>query len=99
MHNSDQQQPDDLESTEPALLREISAKLMAGGRDPADPVAVVARATLPDQSVTRTTLAEVGALAASGRLPTPAIVAVGPIVDLRDRLHWFDAMLAQGPMG
>lgn len=80
-------------------LAEITAKLLDAGRDPTDPVAVVAHATLENQTVVETRLGEAGALAAAGGLATPAIVVIGPVVGLRDQLHWFKDGLEAGPLG
>ncbi len=80
-------------------LAEIAAKLLDAGRDPTDPVAVVARATLESQTVIETRLGAAGSLAEAGDLPTPAIVVIGPVVNLRDRLHWFKDGLEAGPLG
>lgn len=64
--------------------------LVAHGRSPETPAAVVARASLPSQ---RTIVGTVGSLAAlAERSPpgTPALVIVGEIVRLREALRWFD---------
>lgn len=71
-------------------LPDICARLLAAGRPAAEPVAIVARATLPDQRVVVTTLAEAPA-AALGVEP-PAIVVVGEVVRLRAGLDWLGAL-------
>jgi uroporphyrin-III C-methyltransferase len=80
-------------------MPDIAARLLAHGRRGDDPVAVVSDATLPSQSVSQTTLAEVGDLAASGQLPTPAIVVVGAATDLRERLDWYVGELRKNDIG
>jgi uroporphyrin-III C-methyltransferase len=66
----------------------IAAALLAAGRPAAEPVAVVANATLPGERVLETTLGGlVGDLAASGLEP-PAILCVGRVVALRQMLDW-----------
>lgn len=60
-------------------LRAIAAALMAGGRGPGTPAAVVQEATTPAQRVVRSTLAEVADAAAD--VPPPAVVVVGDVVD------------------
>jgi uroporphyrin-III C-methyltransferase len=66
----------------------IAAALLAAGRPAAEPVAVVANATLPGERVLETTLGGlVGDLAASGLEP-PAILCVGRVVALRQVLDW-----------
>jgi len=59
----------------PVLVREA----LAAGVDPALPVAVVERATLPDQRVTRAPLHEVVALAAARGVRAPAVVVLGDV--------------------
>ena len=70
-------------------LGEISAELIAAGRSPEEPVALVANATLPDQRVVTTTLARAAADASEAGIEPPAIVVVGEVVTLRDQLDWF----------
>ncbi|WP_029007438.1 uroporphyrinogen-III C-methyltransferase [Azospirillum halopraeferens] len=70
-------------------LPDIAAELIAGGRAPSTPVAIVADATTPRQRVLETTLATAADdLAASGLEP-PTIVVVGDVVPLRASLAWF----------
>jgi len=54
---------------------EIAAALMAAGRAPGTPVAVIARGTLPDQEVVRTTLQRLGEV----ELGPPAVIVVGAV--------------------
>jgi uroporphyrin-III C-methyltransferase len=67
-------------------LRPIVARLIAAGRDPAEPAAVVSRVATEAQRVVVATLSEIAA-AAEG-METPAIVVIGEVVRLRDRLDW-----------
>jgi uroporphyrin-III C-methyltransferase/precorrin-2 dehydrogenase/sirohydrochlorin ferrochelatase len=57
--------------------------LVAAGRPPQTPAAVVSRATLPDQRVTVGTLADIAARAREDRLEAPAILIVGEVVARR----------------
>jgi uroporphyrin-III C-methyltransferase / precorrin-2 dehydrogenase / sirohydrochlorin ferrochelatase len=59
-------------------LAACCAALVAGGRDASTPVAVVERASLPDQRVSTATLADAGSLAVAA----PAVVVVGEVVAL-----------------
>jgi uroporphyrin-III C-methyltransferase len=68
-------------------LAAIAEKLLAAGRDPADRLAIVAHAALPEQSVLETTLGAAGALGPD--LPTPAIVVVGAVSRFREVLDWY----------
>ncbi len=67
-------------------LAEIAAGLVAGGLAPETPVAVVSDATTPRQRVLVTTLARARADADRDGFKSPAIVAVGSIVSLREHL-------------
>jgi uroporphyrinogen III methyltransferase / synthase len=71
-------------------LPRIAERLVAHGRDPLEPAAVVERGTLPEQRVVRTTLGGLGAVEASA----PAVTLVGPVAALHDELAWF----APGPL-
>ncbi len=62
----------------------IVAQLMAHGRPPATPAAVIERGTLPEQRVIVATLGTILALCADVR--PPAVVVVGDVVDLRSSL-------------
>ncbi len=72
----------------------IAERLIAGGRDPADPVGVVCEASLPGQRVLETTLGAVAADIAAAGLAPPAVICVGRAVLLRQALDW--AALAEG---
>ncbi|NMM29806.1 MAG: uroporphyrinogen-III C-methyltransferase [Cellulomonas sp.] len=63
-------------------LKEHAARLVELGRAASTPVAVVERGTTPDQRTTIGTLADIGDLAAARAVRSPAVVVVGPVVDL-----------------
>lgn len=69
-------------------LAEISAALMAAGRPPEEPVAIVSNATLPNQRVLETCLARAAEEAAAAQVESPALICVGPGVALRRLLAW-----------
>jgi uroporphyrin-III C-methyltransferase len=73
-------------------VERITARLMAAGRSADEPVAVVAKATLPDQRVLETTLGRCAADAASAGLEPPALLVVGEVVRLRAGLDWLGAL-------
>jgi siroheme synthase len=64
-------------------LEATCAALVAGGRSPATPAAVIARATLPDEQVVVGTLADIAARAAAATLEPPALLVVGEVVARR----------------
>jgi uroporphyrin-III C-methyltransferase len=67
---------------------QIAAAMLAAGRSPSEPVAVVTSATTPRQQVLETTLARLPAdLAASGLEP-PAIICIGRTTLMRQALDW-----------
>ncbi len=69
-------------------LRKIASKLMEIGK-PADyPCAVISRGTTKDQSVVVGTLADIVKKAKG--VPTPALIIVGRVVELREQLQWFE---------
>lgn len=72
----------------------ITARLIAAGRSPDEPVAFVCNASLPEQTVLETTLARAAADVEAAGLKPPAIVVVGEVVRLRGGLDWIAA--AQG---
>ncbi len=80
-------------------LGEIAEALVKGGRVPDDPVAIVSHASLPQQRVVATTLAEAGAFVARENPPTPAIVVVGHASDWRPLLDWYSPALRENPIG
>ncbi len=85
-------------------LPTISEALMAGGRGPDEPVAVVVDATRPDQRVLETTLGRVAGDVADTGLGPPAIVCVGRVALLRQALDWLgqargEPVRAADPLG
>jgi len=69
---------------------EIAEKLIAAGRDPQEPAAVVGNASLANQDVRVTTLEKLGAVAAESA--APAILVIGENVRLREGMDWLGAM-------
>jgi len=69
-------------------LARIAARLIASGRSPEEPVAIVSRATTPAQRVLVSTLAEAASAAASARIEAPTIIVIGQVVRLRATLDW-----------
>lgn len=46
------------------------------------PVAIIERASHPDERVTRTTLANIAPDAAAAGVESPAVIVIGPVVDV-----------------
>ena len=66
---------------------EISAQLIANGRDGDTPVAVISRGTRADQQTKTGTLQQLENLAKDA--PMPALLVVGEVVQLHQQLAWF----------
>ena len=71
-------------------LARIAEALMAGGRSPETPAAVIQWGTLPRQRTVLATLSTVAAEAEKAGVGSPAIVLIGEVAQLRERLAWFD---------
>ena len=67
-------------------LAAVAVELVKRGRAATTPVAVVRRATLPDQRVLVATLETVAAEVAAAGLRPPAVIVIGEVVGLRDTL-------------
>jgi uroporphyrinogen III methyltransferase / synthase len=65
-------------------------RLIAAGLDPGTPAAVVERGTYPSQRVITATAADLARKAAEGGIEAPALVLVGGVVGLRERLSWIE---------
>jgi uroporphyrinogen III methyltransferase / synthase len=72
-------------------LPSIASALVAHGRAESEPAAVVERGTLPSQRVVSGTLATIAAVAADADVRAPALVVVGPVAGLRERLQWVES--------
>jgi uroporphyrinogen III methyltransferase/synthase len=74
-------------------LPEIVASLRAAGRAAETPIALIRWGTRPEQETVTGTLATIEAVLAARSQPLrpPAIIVVGNVVALRERLRWFDA--------
>jgi len=73
--------------------RKLSAnlqRLIVAGRSPNTPAAYVASATTPDQKVIVGTLATLSDKTADVDPTAPALVIVGDVVGMRERIAWFE---------
>ena len=73
-----------------ARLAEIVKRLVAAGRDPDEPAAVVARGTFPDQRTAGGSLSHIAEHARKAGIEAPAVTVVGPVADLKDKLAWIE---------
>ena len=68
----------------------ITESLMAQGKSPSTPAALIRWGTTPRQEIITGTLATIVDLAQANGFAPPAILVVGKVVDLRETLQWFD---------
>jgi len=84
-------------------LEAICAALIAGGRSPDEPMALVSDATTANQKVLETSLGRAPEDVAASDIEPPAIVVLGETVRLRAGLDWLGAMegriLQRDPLG
>lgn len=81
----------------------ITERLMAAGRDPGEPVAIICNGTTPRQQILETTLATAEQDLRAATMSPPGIVVLGRNVQLRKALDWLGAMegriLERDPVG
>lgn len=75
-------------------IEQIASSLLAAGRSPDEPAAVIERGTLPGQRHVGGTLGEIAALAKREQVKAPAITLVGAVAQLSEQIGW----LADGPL-
>lgn len=73
-------------------LPEITGRLVAHGRPPGTPAAVIQWGTHPTQRVVTGTLADLGDRVREAGLSPPAIIMVGEVVALRNELNWYESL-------
>ena len=70
-------------------LTQICEQLMRHGMSPRMPIALVENGTLPEQRILTGTLADIADQAAVTDFQPPALIIIGKVVALRDRLDWY----------
>lgn len=76
-------------------LPQICAQLIAHGRAASTPAALIQQGTTQQQRVITGTLANLAALVAEHEVHAPTLVIVGEVVQLRDKLAWFEGAQSQ----
>ncbi|MHB1418631.1 MAG: uroporphyrinogen-III C-methyltransferase [Bacillota bacterium] len=71
-------------------LSQIIAKLLEKGKDPCTPAAIIRWGTRPEQQTVVGTLADMAEKAVAAGIKHPALFLVGEVVNLREKLHWFE---------
>lgn len=74
-----------------AAAARVSTQLLAHGRAPSTPVAIVENGAHADQRVVVGTLDRLPALVETHGIRSPALLVVGEVAALAARLHWFGA--------
>ncbi len=71
-------------------LPDITQKLIANGRSPNTPVALISWGTTPAQQTVAGNLDNIAERVKKAGLQAPAIIVVGEVVQLRESLKWFE---------
>jgi uroporphyrinogen III methyltransferase/synthase len=71
-------------------LGTICARLQAGGRPTETPVALIQSGTWPEQRTLTGTLADIDTQARAAGFKNPAVIVVGEVVRLREKLAWLE---------
>nr|WP_028917893.1 uroporphyrinogen-III C-methyltransferase [Pseudoxanthomonas sp. J35] len=75
-----------------AGLERLRERLLAAGRDPATPFALVENGSRPEQRVITGTLADLPGTARAHAVASPALLVLGEVAALAAQLHWFGAL-------
>ncbi len=71
-------------------IQAIAATLIAHGRSPDTPAAIVSRGTTGRHQTVVGALDTIADLVARAQISPPAVTIIGEVVSLRDRLNWFE---------
>ncbi len=71
-------------------IEALTGKLIQYGRPPETPVAVIRWGTRAEQRTLVSTLSEVAAAMKEKEIRPPAVIVIGEVVKLRDKLAWFE---------
>jgi uroporphyrinogen III methyltransferase/synthase len=71
-------------------LAENCRRLIAAGRTQETPAAVIQAGTTPEQRTVTGTLADIAGRAREAGIKPPAVLVVGSVVELRERLTWWE---------
>ena len=78
-------------------LAQICAQLIAHGREPDTPIALIQKGTTADQKTLIATLSSMPALADNQKLQAPTLIIVGEVVNLHHQLNWFNTQTESNP--
>ena len=71
-------------------LPRITERLIAHGKDPVTPAAVIQWGTLPHQRTITGTLTDIARRVAEAKITPPALTIIGQVVSLRPIMNWFE---------
>ncbi|MFN0198265.1 MAG: uroporphyrinogen-III C-methyltransferase [Planctomycetaceae bacterium] len=71
-------------------LEAIIEALIAAGRNPQEPAAVISQATTPLQQTVSASLADLPARVRQAKLHAPSVIVIGPVVAMRQTIQWFE---------
>lgn len=78
-----------------AKIQAIAEQLIQYGRSAATPVALIRWGTYDEQEVLVSDLANIAALVEREQVKAPALIVVGEVVRLREKLTWFSASIVE----
>ena len=68
----------------------LTEKLISNGKPPETPVAVVRWGTRPEQRTIISTLGEIAGVVRENEIRPPAVMVIGAVVKLREKLKWYE---------
>jgi uroporphyrinogen III methyltransferase/synthase len=71
-------------------LKNIKDNLIKAGKDPETRAGVVQWGTLPEQKVVTGSLKDIDVVAKAAGIKPPGIIIVGNVINLREKLNWFE---------
>ena len=71
-------------------LEQVTREFIARGADADLPAAIIDNGTRENQKVVTASLAKLAGAAGAAELEGPALVIIGTVVELRDKLQWFE---------
>jgi uroporphyrinogen III methyltransferase/synthase len=77
-------------------LPQIAASLIAAGRAPSEPAAVIEKGTLPDQRTVSATLATIAEAVEREGIRAPSITVIGAVAALADEISWLEPRPLRG---
>jgi uroporphyrinogen III methyltransferase/synthase len=77
-------------------IGEITQAIIDGGRAPSTPAAVIHWGARPEQRVVTAPLDRIAEVAHAAGLSNPAVIVIGEVVQLREKLSWYDSRPLSG---